>query len=145
MNTFLAFGKRNSKMTSPLSILILLRSFWPFRSLKFEVKMGPQTLADPKLDIFQYPMWLRYVEGWWGFQDIDSPRCTIISHDLKDSGLLIFQDVLSYFKISKIAKIDIPRYTKIPQKTIFQTVLRFHHSSKKYQRLFEKVTCVQIF
>ena len=64
------------------------------------------------------------LQGWeqvcWGaFQDIDSPKRTILFQDLKDSGILIFQDALRF------------------QQMIFQTVRRCHaHPTlfKKHQR-----------
>ena len=51
----------------------------------------------------------RYVQGWWGSQ---IPRCSIICQDLKDSGLLIFQDALRFPKL------------------ILQTVLRFQDAPR---------------
>ena len=52
---------------------------------------------------------------WGGFKDIDFPRCTIIFQDLKDSGLVIFQDALIF------------------KKMIFPTVPRFQDSSNSIQ------------
>ena len=76
------------------------------QGLSMEIHVSP-------MQIHRYYM---HIHENLGLQDIDFPRCTIISQDLKDSGLLIFQEALIF------------------QKWIFRTVLRFQDSCNIIQK-----------
>ena len=88
-----------------------------------EIRRAPHDPSIPKKVVW-CRVGSRYVERWWGFrdlqgfQDIDFPKCTIITQDFKDSKILIFQGAPQLFKISKTTKIDSPRCIKIPRCTI---------------------------
>ena len=58
----LNFWRGEVKSESPSVLRIVLRIFWTFRSSGFSVKIDPQTLADPKLDIC-FRAFIRYKES----------------------------------------------------------------------------------
>ena len=108
---------------------------------------APPQILDLKLREEYVIHWCRggsrYVEG--GFQDIDFRRCSIISQDrqdLKDSRLLIFQDVpYNYSRSQRFQKRifqDVLRF----QKMIFRNVFRFQDSSTHIQN---SLTSIQDF
>ena len=49
---FSVYPKWNPKVTPPKRSRIALQSLWANFSIKFTIKMAPQTLPDPKSDIF---------------------------------------------------------------------------------------------